>query len=168
MPKRSLPDLGPRGEGWFVAQLVLLAAVVLAGFLGPAWSGWMRTAGVALGAALLGLGGLLAFRGVVDLGEHLTPFPRPPQGGRLVDSGAYRLVRHPIYGGLILGAFGWALVMASPLGLAASAVLAVFFALKASREEAWLTERFEDYRAYQARTRGFIPWIYLVADSGGC
>jgi protein-S-isoprenylcysteine O-methyltransferase Ste14 len=50
--------------------------------------------------------------------------------------------------------------MASPLGIAAAAVLAIFFALKANHEEAWLTERFDGYGAYRARTRRFIPWVY--------
>ena len=59
-----------------------------------------------------------AARSAWTCGENLTPFPEPLPGARLVESGAYRLVRHPIYGGLILGALGWGLLTASPLALA--------------------------------------------------
>ena len=84
----SLPELGRRGEGWFLIQVVLLAAVAVAGGLGPAWSGTARSVGVALGIVLIGLGSLLAVRGILDLRQNLTPFPKPVDGARLVDTGA--------------------------------------------------------------------------------
>jgi len=158
--RRRLPDLGPRGEGWFLIQVVILCAIALAGLVGPAWSGPPRVLGVVGGAVLVGAGGLLAIRGVLDLGANLTIFPKPRDTARLVDSGAYRLVRHPIYGGLILGAFGWGLVTASPVALAGAVVLALFFDLKSRREEAWLAEQVEGYDAYRDGTRRLLPWLY--------
>lgn len=160
MDERRLPDLGRRGEGWFVAQLVIFLGIAVAGGLGPAWSGWPRTVTFALGCLLLCGGGLLAARGVLDLRENLTPFPRPLPGGHLVDTGAYGLVRHPIYGGLILGALGWGLGTASLLSILGAAVLAGFFDLKSRREELWLSERYDGYAAYRARTRRLLPWLY--------
>jgi protein-S-isoprenylcysteine O-methyltransferase Ste14 len=160
MAHRSLPDLGPRGEGWFLVQIALLAVVALTASFGPSWDGLARAGGVILGLALGGIGGLLAVRGVIDLRENLTVFPRPLSGARLVDTGAYRYVRHPIYGGLILGSLGWALVTASVPALGGAAVLAVFFRLKAGREEAWLAEQFPAYDQYRSRTRRFVPWLY--------
>jgi len=158
--ERRLPDLGRRGEGWFLAQLVLFAAIAFAGAVGPAWSGLPRAASLVLGVLLACSGGLLSFRGLVDLDGNLTPFPRPLPGGHLVDRGAYGLVRHPIYGGLIGGAFGWGLVTASPLAILGAAVLVEFFDLKSRREELWLAERYEEYPAYRNRTRRLLPWIY--------
>ena len=158
--QHSLPELGGRGEGWFAVQVVLLATVALAGGLGPDWSGAARAAGVFVGGVLVGLGGLLAARGVFDLRQNLSVFPRPPADARLVETGAYRLVRHPIYGGLIVGALGWSLVTASMAALAGTAVLAVFLDLKSRREELWLGRKFDGYRAYRARTRRFVPWLY--------
>jgi len=157
---RRLPDLGPRGEGWFLIQVIILGAIALAGLLGPAWSGLPRAAGFAAGALLIIAGGLLATRGVLDLGVNLTVFPRPRGDARLVDSGAYRLVRHPIYGGLILGAFGWGLVTASPVALGGALLLAGFFDLKSRREEIWLAEQLDGYDRYRDRTRRLLPWLY--------
>jgi protein-S-isoprenylcysteine O-methyltransferase Ste14 len=159
-PQRSLPDLGPRGEGWFFIQVILLAAVALAGSLGSGWSGPPRAVGLVVGGCLIGLGGVLGLRGVIDLRENLTVFPRPIAGARFVDSGAYRFVRHPIYGGLILGAFGWGLVTASPAALLGAAALAIFLRLKSGREELWLADQFAEYEDYRTRTRRFVPFLY--------
>ena len=160
MKPERLPNLGPRGEGWFVLQLLIFAAIALSGALGPAWSGPGRVAGVAAGAVLIAAGLVLSTRGVLDLRENLTPFPRPLPGARLVESGAYRLARHPIYGGLIMGALGWGLLTASPLTLIGALVLTGFFDLKSRREEVWLSEQFSGYSAYRARTRRLLPWVY--------
>ena len=160
MNGRSLPDLGRRGEGWFAVQVVLFTAIAVLGSAGPAWDGVARTVSIVAGAVLIAGGGLLSFRGLIDLRENLTPFPRPMPGAQLVESGAYSLVRHPIYGGLILAAFGWGLVTASPPALVGAAVLAGFFNLKSRREEAWLAEQFAGYGSYQTRTRRMIPWLY--------
>ncbi len=155
-----LPDLGRRGEGWFLLQLVLFGAIAAAGSVGPVVGGAARVAGVGLGVVLGCCGGVLSFRGLFDLRENLTPFPRPLPYATLVDSGAYGLVRHPIYGGLILGAVGWSLFMASPLALLLAFGLAVFFDLKSRREERWLAEQFAGYGEYRSRTRRMLPWIY--------
>ena len=160
MAASRLPDLGRRGEGWFLLQLLLFGVIAVSGAAGPAWSGWPRQAAIGLGAVLVGCGGVLSLRGVFDLRENLTPFPKPLPGARLVESGSYGLVRHPIYGGLLLGALGWGLLTASPLALLGALVLAAFFDLKSRREEIWLSDQFEDYGAYRSRTRRLLPWIY--------
>lgn len=160
MMQSSIPELGRRGEGWFVIQVVLVVAVAIAGGIGPAWSGPVRAVSVGAGLALVGLGGVLGLRGILDLRENLTPFPRPTDGSRLVDTGAYHLVRHPMYGSLILGALGWGLLTASVAALVGAFALAVVLRLKSAREEIWLADRYEAYEAYRARTRRFVPWLY--------
>jgi protein-S-isoprenylcysteine O-methyltransferase Ste14 len=156
----DLPSLGPRGEGWVLVQSVLLVLVAAGGWsLGPDWSGPARLAGIFVGIALIAGGVLLVARGVVDLGGAMTPLPRPREGAKLVQTGAYTLARHPIYGGLILASFGWAIVQASIVSVILAAALATFFQLKSTREERWLEMRYPDYAAYRARTRRFIPWI---------
>lgn len=156
----SLPALGPRGEGWVILQLVLFGLIALAGSLGPAWDGALRTVTSAVGATAIVAGGFLAMRGIVDLRENLTPLPHPRAQSRLIEQGAYRFVRHPIYGGLILAAAGWGLWTASPAALAMTLVLLGFFDLKSRREEHWLEARHPDYAGYQSRTKRFFPLVY--------
>lgn len=156
----SLPTLGPRGEGWVAVQLVLFGLIVLAGTLGPAWDGAARTVTSIVGAIVIAAGGLLAVKGIVDLRENLTPLPHPTSDNRLIERGAYRYVRHPIYGGLILASGGWALWTASPAALALALILLGFFDLKSRREEHWLEARHPDYAAYRRRTKRFFPLMY--------
>ena len=75
-------------------------------------------------------------------------------------SGPYRIVRHPMYSGAILVAFGWALFIHSWLAMGITLVLFVFFDLKSRREEGWLKEKFPGYPAYQQRVRKLLPFIY--------
>ena len=157
---RHLPSLGPRGEGWVILQFLLLGLVALAGIrFGGAVSGTPASAIAWVGFALIVGGGVLVARGLIDLGRNLTPMPHPRDGARLVISGVYARTRHPIYGGLILTAFGWGLASVSLVTLVLAAVLALFFGLKSRREEAWLLEHYADYDAYMERTRRFWPYL---------
>lgn len=155
-----LPTLGRRGEGWVAIQGVLLLVELASGVAGPGWEGPFRVVTTATGLAAMGLGGWLGARGIVDLRGALTALPHPRDGAELVESGAYALVRHPIYGGIVIGSAGFGLATASPLTLAGAAVLLGFFRLKSAREEAWLEAHYPGYAAYRARTRRILPGLY--------
>jgi protein-S-isoprenylcysteine O-methyltransferase Ste14 len=107
---------------------------------------------------LLGL--ILILLGLFSLGTNLTPFPRPREDNRLVETGVYGLVRHPIYSGLVLGSLGWACLLASSLTLGYALILFLFFDIKSRQEEKWLAGKHAHYRAYQNRVRKLIPFIY--------
>ena len=162
-PNPRLPDLGPRGEGWVAGQLILIGLLVVLGLPGlrnlggGGVIGWMW---FALGAGALAIGAWLLLRAFVDLGPSMTPMPRPRTDGRLVESGIYARLRHPIYAGLILGSLGWSALTRSPAALLVALVLAVFLDAKARREEAWLLDRYPPYAAYRLRTKRFLPGIY--------
>jgi protein-S-isoprenylcysteine O-methyltransferase Ste14 len=156
-----LPTLGPRGEGWVILQGVLLTVAALAGLAGlraPAWGDPARLLTSVAGAGLIGLGAIQAWRGLRDLGRNLTPLPHPNADAEFVETGIYRRVRHPIYGGGLLAAFGWGLLTASPVALVVAVVAVPFFWLKSSVEERWLVQRFPGYPAYRRRTHRFIAW----------
>ena len=157
----NLPALGPKGEGWVAIQIVIFGWIGGAGLLLPGSIGGGPAVALC-GAGLIVLGGLLASGATVLLQHHdaLTAVPHPRDGARLVAIGAYRLVRHPIYGGLVIAATGWSLLRGSGWALAGALILFAFFDLKRRREEAWLAERFPGYAAYAAKTRRLIPWIY--------
>ncbi|TXF98900.1 isoprenylcysteine carboxylmethyltransferase family protein [Massilia arenae] len=126
--------------------------------VGPAWPtptlfGVLGAVGVLGGIAVLG-------SSVVSLGKSLTPFPRPRPKAQLVTSGAYRLVRHPIYFGLLLAVLGISLLTFSPLRIVSTLLLGVFFDCKATREETWLLERYPDYSAYQKKVKKLLPYLY--------
>ena len=155
-----LPQLGRRGEGWVALQVVLIVVIVAAGLLGAPWPSGART-WLAVAAIPIALVGLYLFAGgAAGLGRQLTPFPKPIESGGLKRSGAYRLVRHPIYGGVLLIALAWALV-SSPWALLPWAVAGAFLDLKRRREEAWLVEQHPDYEEYRQSVRAsFVPFVW--------
>ncbi len=157
----NVPALGPRGEGWVAAQLVLFAAIGVCGLASAlsSTSGEMPLT-LAAGVVVTAFGLLVVAWGAATLGPNLTPFPRPRPSATLVDSGPYRYVRHPIYSGLVVAAVGWSVATAAPLALLPTVLLALLFGVKSRREEAWLSDGLPGYAAYRARTRRFVPGVY--------
>jgi protein-S-isoprenylcysteine O-methyltransferase Ste14 len=141
-------------------QFVLFVALALAGTLGPAWGDPWLAIGRVVGAVLIGTGVVVAGLGLLGLRENLTAVPRPVADGRLIDTGVYGLVRHPIYSGIVLAAVGWGLVAASAAAVLVAVLLGVFFDLKSRREEAWLLAAYPAYADYGRRVRKLIPYLY--------
>jgi protein-S-isoprenylcysteine O-methyltransferase Ste14 len=155
-----LPDLGPRGEGWVALQVVLLGAIAASGWRGPAWPRAGRALRLAVAGPAALAGATLFFAGGGKLGRQLTPFPRPVDGADLRRDGAYGVVRHPIYGGLLLLTLAWALV-GSPAALPPWAATVAFFDAKRRREEAWLGEQHADYEQYRAQVpHALLPYVW--------
>ncbi|MBD2040927.1 methyltransferase family protein [Microcoleus sp. FACHB-672] len=155
---------GERGEYLVLIQGLLLIALVMLPVYRPAGLNINSPAllyGIWGIAAILGVGAfVLIIKGLLDLGSNLTPLPYPKENGQLVQTGIYSLVRHPLYSGLILAALSWAIWQQSLFHLAGAAVLLVFLNAKASREEAWLSQKYPDYPNYQNRVKKLIPWLY--------
>jgi protein-S-isoprenylcysteine O-methyltransferase Ste14 len=155
-----LPALGPHGEGWVALQAGLFAASAFCGLRGPRWPRHATWPRLTAAAVLLATGLALFSGGSVRLGRLLTPFPRPVAGGDVRRTGAYGLVRHPLYGGVLLGSFAWAL-LTSPSALLPAALTVPFFELKRRREEAWLRKELPEYDAYSREVRRrFIPFVW--------
>jgi protein-S-isoprenylcysteine O-methyltransferase Ste14 len=146
-----------------VGQIVLIGLIVLAGRPGlgrPIPANPLAWLEVALGAAALVVAAWAVGRALVDLGRSLTPVPRPRSDGRLVTTGIYSHVRHPIYAGMILAGIGWSSITRSLAAFAAVLLLAALLDAKARREEAWLVERYPGYEKYRQRSKRFVPRVY--------
>jgi protein-S-isoprenylcysteine O-methyltransferase Ste14 len=154
---------GARGELYVLAQLGLLALIAWgpqAVDPGAAWPGLWGQAAWAVGMVLGLVGGLFAIAGVLHLGSNLSPWPRPKADSELVRSGAYSLVRHPIYTGLIFGSCGWALFVNGWQTLLYAFLLILLLDRKARYEEQWLRKKFDGYAGYQREVKRFVPFIY--------
>lgn len=141
-------------------------AVVLAfAFVAPMWLSRGSLAGkpialLAVAAVVAIAGSWLVLGGFFSLGRNLSVLPRPRDDSELVRSGAYRFVRHPIYGGLILLDAAVAVISASIYALICPLLVAGYLYMKARREEAWLQDRYSDYAEYRAHTRMLIPFLF--------
>jgi protein-S-isoprenylcysteine O-methyltransferase Ste14 len=149
----------PMGRRFVTLQATLFFAVAA----GPWWHGAavpVPAAAALAGTILIGAGALLAVAAGARLGRNLTPFPRPRPGGGLVIDGVYRLVRHPIYGGVLLMAVGWAALRMSAVAAIGALLLWWLFERKSRYEERLLVASYPAYRAYSATTRRFLPFLY--------
>ena len=154
---------GKRGEWYVILQVALLATVVLGPITygkGARWPDSLAPALEAVGLVLVGVGFILGLAAVMELRRNLSPWPSPKPTATLVTSGPYRLVRHPIYGGLALFALGWSLAFGGWVSLASAAMLLVVLERKAGREERLLLERLPAYQEYRRRTRRFLPYLF--------
>ncbi len=154
---------GAHGEWYVVAQLALIALVFFGPRTVPRWPVWptpfARLASIG-GGMVLATGTLLLLAAIFRMGPNLTPVPYPREQATLIETGPYRIVRHPMYCGGILIALGWAFFIHGWLTLAYAFVMLLFFDVKSRREEKWLRDKFSGYASYQKRVRKLIPFIY--------
>ena len=147
-----------RGGQWVIGQGVLLCAVGAGGVL--CHGQWHSLALTLCGAGLLLIASVCGLAGTISLGRNLTPFPRPSASNRLVRTGIYAIIRHPLYTAVFCGSVGWALAWESWPALLAAVALAPLLDAKARREERWLRQQFPEYASYEQQARRFVPWIY--------
>jgi len=75
---------------------------------------------------------------------------------KLIRSGPYSCMRHPLYSGVLLAVLGTALVLGEMRGLVSLAILLANYAIKANREERILAERFGPEFVDHVRRTGFL------------
>ena len=127
----KVPRLGPRGEGWVVAQVILVGFLVAAQMVPPHGPVVWALAFVVVGLALLTWAAW-------TLGPALTPFPKPKPGVKLVTTGPYRFLAHPMY--VAVGVICVGAAIHAPLAAIPGVLAGVLLVLKARLEREWLEE----------------------------
>jgi len=85
--------------------------------------------------------------------------PKHKEGSKLITTGIYKLIRHPMYTSVTVMMFS--LFMATPTWIEGFLFIALIsvLVLKAKREESILLLEHSTYKQYQKRTKLFIPYI---------
>ncbi|HLU53180.1 MAG TPA: 2-amino-4-hydroxy-6-hydroxymethyldihydropteridine diphosphokinase [Acidimicrobiia bacterium] len=137
---------------WLAAQVAFIVAwallVVATADLPVRWGSAMA------GVVLVAVGAGVAGWAVAAMGGRVSPLPEPRPGARLVDSGPFRWIRHPIYSGLVLAMLGVAVIVRSPLAAVGALAVGALLWFKARYEESRLRLAVEGYADYQRRVRG--------------
>lgn len=124
-------------------------------FVPPGWEVRVGVAGAVLTVA--GLGFTCWAR--KTLGRYWSRIVAVKQDHKLVTTGPYRWVRHPLYTGLLAGTLGAALAFGMWHALAGVVLLWIGFISRAHREDAVMGGQFgEEFAAYRARTGRLVPW----------
>jgi protein-S-isoprenylcysteine O-methyltransferase Ste14 len=83
------------------------------------------------------------------------------RGQRVIDTGPYGIVRHPMYAGAILHLIGMPLLLGSWLGLLVLPLIIGGLILRIAIEEAALRDAFPGYGDYVARVRHrLVPGVW--------
>lgn len=144
-----------------IRAVVVLIAIVLVRFGALRDGGlntelWRAVLGLALFAA--GLGFALSAR--VHIGRNWGMPMTQKEQPELVTSGPYRLVRHPIYSGILVAGVGTAVAL-SWLWMTAVLLAGIYFVYGATVEERYLSQQFPDcYAAYKRSTKKLVPFLF--------
>lgn len=118
-----------------------------------------NTAGL-LGLSLCILGACIALWSRILLGRNWSLAVQQKEDHELIKSGPYKLVRHPIYSGLLLFFSGHALIVGDYRAILAVVIVFISFWLKLRKEEQVLTQAFgERYHLYRQKTKALIPYL---------
>jgi protein-S-isoprenylcysteine O-methyltransferase len=128
----------------------------------PAWALPWREPVEMSGVCLCVLGLAVRWHAILYLGRLFTVNVAIAADHHLIDSGPYRIIRHPCYAGSLLIILGLGLCMGNFASLLIILVCCFVGCLRRIRvEEEALLEAFGgQYRAYVQRTRRLIPFVY--------
>jgi protein-S-isoprenylcysteine O-methyltransferase len=105
-----------------------------------------------------GLG--FAVQARVHLGKFWSGRPSIRIDHKIIRTGPYRVVRHPIYTGLLLGMTGTAIALGYFWAICTIFLLLVVFIMKIRLEEKFLEEEFgEEYVSYKHEVKALIPFL---------
>jgi protein-S-isoprenylcysteine O-methyltransferase Ste14 len=106
------------------------------------------------------LGFALCWWARLHLGRLWSALITTKPGHHIVDTGPYRLVRHPIYTGLLLSSLALAIIKGTAVALIGFALLALSFYMKARLEERFLSQQLGPaaYEGYRKRTPMLVPF----------
>jgi protein-S-isoprenylcysteine O-methyltransferase Ste14 len=123
----------------------------------PLWNPGAAGSYLLAAAALVGL--VFTWWARIHLGRLWSGAITRKENHRVVDSGPYALVRHPIYTGLIAAIVASALAEATAAALGGAALIVLSFWVKARAEERFLSGELgaEPYAAYRRRVPMLVP-----------
>jgi|SRR5690348_234621 protein-S-isoprenylcysteine O-methyltransferase Ste14 len=114
----------------------------------------MQIAGAVITCAGLGLTNWSRAR----LGRYWSGVVALKQDHRLIQSGPYRVVRHPLYTGIIVAAIGMVLFETTWSSVVGMALLTACFERRAHKEDALLASEFgAEFEIYRQRTGRLVP-----------
>jgi protein-S-isoprenylcysteine O-methyltransferase Ste14 len=128
------------------------------GGLDVTWLEWV-------GVALAGIAGIAVFLAQIGMGASWRIGVNREERTDLVTSGWFSVVRNPIYTAMIVGWFGFALLVPTWLGFAGAVLVAVGLEVqvRAVEEPYLMRTHGEAYRAYAARVGRFVPGLGRLA-----
>ncbi|HEY5237985.1 MAG TPA: isoprenylcysteine carboxylmethyltransferase family protein [Rhizomicrobium sp.] len=158
----------PFGHEILYRILTIIGVLMLFGFYSPRhfaptqiWhlsegAGWFM-------ATLTAAGFAFCWWARIHLGRLWSGNITRKEGHRIIDTGPYAFVRHPIYTGIILASFATAIEKGTAVALTGAAVMTIGWYIKARIEERFLREELgaADYDSYAHRVAMLVPFVKI-------
>lgn len=143
-----------------LSGLMFLAAFVLAGL--SFRFGWLRfPRWVSVLGAILFLLGYVLYAFVLKENAYLARTVKVEKGQKLVDTGLYGVIRHPMYAATLLLFLSMPLILGSLLSLLMMLVYPFIIARRIQNEEQVLMRELPGYREYRKKVRWrLIPFLW--------
>ena len=159
--RNKAADAGSLRLIWVVVGASIAAAFVVANaFPGGAFAriDLARIAGLVIFIP----GALLRWYAIFYLGRYFTVDVRVAKDQQVIDTGPYRLIRHPSYTGAFMQFLGFALCIGNVWSMLVLMVPTLLvFSYRIHVEERALEEGLgEEYASYRRRTKRLIPFVY--------
>ena len=143
-----------------LSGLMFLAAFIVAGLnyrfhwiVLPAWAVWIGV-GVFLAAYLM-------YAEVLRENTYLSRTVEVQENQKVIDTGLYGIVRHPMYSATLFLFLSMGIVLGSPISVAILLLYIPIIALRMKNEEQVLEKGLDGYKAYKTRVRyKVIPFIW--------
>jgi len=117
--------------------------------------------GTAVGYGLLLAGMLFAGWARLFLGGNWSSDVTLKEDHTLVQSGPYRIVRHPIYTGLLFALLGTAIALGELRCFLGVLLAAIAWKIKSMSEETLMVQQFGDqYARYREQVKGLVPYLW--------
>lgn len=143
-----------RGKVLVIIQLVCLIVLVVI----PYSRNRSSLTNVA-GSVLIFIALIILSIATVNLRPSLTIMPEPKVGAPFITKGIYKIVRHPMYLGVILIGVGLTLIKYSLVGILFTVILIVDLKIKHRYEDRLLLEKWPAAGAYQGKVGALFPKI---------
>ncbi len=154
----------PFDRVFVVLYTAAFVALLLVAGLDAGRFGWSPLPWVAIyaGLALHGLGNIpITWSLVINPYLEATVRIQSERGQRVITRGPYRIIRHPMYLGLIVMVSGWPLLLGSLWAYIPMITIAVLVVFRTAFEDRTLKQRLPGYAEYAARTRyRLVPGVW--------
>ena len=152
-----------REEATYRVMTIAGGALMFVQFRGPNRPDlfWLPEAWVQWVLLVVALGGIaFAWWARIHLGTLWSGRVTRKDDHRIVDTGPYGIVRHPIYTGLLAALYATVLAFPGPFNTAGVAILTVAFVIKYRLEERFLMQELgaEAYQEYRQRVPALVPF----------
>ena len=154
----------PKKKAGFIANLLVITPYVVVFslfYLGRYFGTHKSTLATRMAGTVITVLGMIGYiLSLLSLRRNWSLSASIKEGHKLIKSGPYKLVRHPMYSSMTVIVLGAGLLTANYMMILFTPVVGIVYYIRAGKEEALLRGEFPEYDQYAGETKMLIPGIF--------